>query len=152
MEYHQISRHFIESPSFQSIKCQPHTHKIPTITTVFAGCSFYSVSLLSWIFHIIHIPCCRCLYPQKLHRPWGDHYIRHTGVLWWTKRSSAPEHCIFNPNLPRLPSAEIRIIVQYMQQNVKQASCESVTSAMSISQGSSYLQNSLAIGSFICST
>ena len=47
-------------------------------------------------------------------------------------------------------SAEIRTIVQNMQQKVKQANCESVTSAMSISPGSSYLQNSLAIESFIC--
>ena len=62
--------------------------------------------------------------------------------------SSAYEHCI-HQTWPRLSSAEIRTIVQNMQQKFNQASCESVTPAISISPGSSVLLNSLAIGSFI---
>ena len=64
--------------------------------------------------------------------------------------SSASEHCILIRRWPRLSSAEIRTIVLNMQQKFNQASCESVTSTMSISPRSSVLQNSLAIGSFIC--
>ena len=50
--------------------------------------------------------------------------------------SSASEHCILNQRWPRLSSAEIRTIAQYMQQKVKQTNCESVMSTMSISPGS----------------
>ena len=131
MKSHQISRHLKgvqNHQAFNPSNASP-TYTRPQLSPL---CLQVDHSIVSACYPGSFVSSILLVVAVYIHRNFtGRELINILNTLGFSDDiSSASEYCILNQRW--LSSAEIRTIAQYMQQKVKQASCESVTSTMYI--------------------